>query len=386
MRILSIFSIFTLLISITCYATEKKSINNRLHKEWPKISLTLVVSGLKKPTHITHAGDNSGRLFISEQKGEIFIVKNNTMLKKPFLEISDRTSCCGERGLLSVAFPHNYSYKKYFYVNYTNKKGSTVIARYKLTSNPDIADTKREEILLTLKQPYSNHNGGQLGFGPDGYLYIGMGDGGSAGDPLNNGQNSGSLLGKILRIDVESEIFPYAVPIDNPFVKNKGYRPEIWALGLRNPWRFSFDRKTGDLYIADVGQDQYEEINFQSLTSPGGENYGWNILEGTHCYNSLHCSKAGLVLPIVEYDHSQGCSVTGGTVYRGKKFPSLQGIYLYSDYCSGRIWGLKQSGTIWLNTLLINSRLSISSFGENETGEIFLADYSKGNIYRIKAR
>ncbi len=385
-RILSISLIYAFLISVICYAAEKNPDTRPPQKEWPEISLTLVAGGFKSPTHITNAGDRSGRLFVTEQAGKILIVKNNKILKAPFLDINDRVGCCDERGLLSAVFPDNYASKKYFYVNYTNTKGNTVIARYNLTSNPDIADIKSEDILLTIKQPFSNHNGGQMAFGPDGYLYIGTGDGGLVGDPLNNAQDSGSLLGKMLKIDVESGNSPYSVPPDNPFLKKRGYRPEIWATGLRNPWRFSFDRQTGDLFIADVGQNKYEEINFQSPSSKGGENYGWNTLEGTHCYKSSRCNKAGLVLPAAEYDHSQGCSVTGGMVYRGKKFPSLQGIYFYSDYCSGRIWGLRQSGGVWLNTLLINSGLSVSTFGEDETGEIFLADYSKGDIYRVEAR
>jgi glucose/arabinose dehydrogenase len=386
MNKLSLTLISVLLISITCYAEERFNGSKHPHKEWTEISLVPVVRGLKKPTHITHAGDNSGRLFLTEQKGEILIIKNNRISERPFLDIRTRVGCCGERGLLSTAFPEDYLSKKYFYVNYTNKKGNTVIARYRLTSNPDTADPDSEEILLTIRQPFSNHNGGQIAFGPDGYLYIGTGDGGLAGDPLNNGQDPGALLGKILRIDVESGVSPYAVPADNPFVKNKKYRPEIWALGLRNPWRFSFDRNSGDLYIADVGQDKYEEVSFQPSNSRGGENYGWSILEGTHCYGSSMCRKTGMVIPVAEYDHSQGCSITGGMVYRGKSVPSLKGIYLYSDYCSGRIWGLKKSGTAWLNRLLLNSGLSVSTFGENEKGDIFLADYGTGDIYRIKAK
>jgi glucose/arabinose dehydrogenase len=385
-RILTLSLIHVLLISVICYAAPKNPDTSPSQKEWPAISLTLVTGGFNSPTHITHAGDGSKRLFITEQAGKILIIKKNKILKTPFLDINDRVGCCGERGLLSAAFPDNYSSKKYFYVNYTNIKGSTVIARYKLTSNPDIADIKSEDILLTIKQPFSNHNGGQMAFGPDGYLYIGTGDGGLIGDPFNNAQDRRSLLGKILRIDVESGKFPYAVPPDNPFLKRRDYRPEIWAIGLRNPWRFSFDRATGGLFIADVGENNYEEINFQSPSSKGGENYGWSILEGSRCFGSAYCNKAGLVIPVAEYDHSQGCSVTGGKVYRGKKFPSLQGIYFYADYCSGRIWGLVKSGTIWLNRLLINSGLSVTTFGEDETGEIYLADYSKGNIYRIEAR
>ncbi len=386
MKIFSIALISALLISITCYAEERSNGTNHPSQEWPGISLVLVFKGLNKPTHITHSGDNSGRLFITEQKGEILLINNSRLLKSPFLDIRHKVGCCGERGLLSIAFPHAYSSKKYFYVNYTNKKGDTVISRYRLTSDPDAADPKSEEVLLTIRQPFSNHNGGQIAFGPDGYLYIGTGDGGLAGDPLNKGQDPGSLLGKILRLDVESRISPYTVPADNPFVKNKKYRPEIWAIGLRNPWRFSFDRNSGDLYIADVGQDKYEEVSFQPSKSAGGENYGWNILEGTHCYGSSKCRKTGMILPVAEYDHSQGCSITGGMVYRGKSVPSLTGIYLYSDYCSGRIWGLKKSGTEWLHVLLLNSSLSVSTFGENEKGEIFLADYGTGDIYRIKAQ
>src|SRR4030095_15339060 len=260
---------------------------------------------------------------VVEQEGRIRIVKSQTLLSTPFLDISARVSCCGERGLLSVAFPPNYANKGHFYVNYTNNDGNTVIARYRVTSDPDVANLNSEEILLTIEQPFANHNGGQIAFGPDGYLYIGMGDGGSAGDPQGNGQRPETLLGKLLRIDVESGMTPYAVPSNNPFVQSRFYHGEIWALGLRNPWRFSFDRQTGDLYLGDVGQGSYEEINFQSRASFGGENYGWNIMEGKHCFNSDSCNQTGLVLPIVEYSHSEGCSVTGGVVYRGQQYPRL---------------------------------------------------------------
>lgn len=349
----------------------------------PTIALTQYASGFSNPVHITHAGDGSQRLFIVEQRGQIRIFKNQTLLNRPFLDIADRVSCCGEQGLLSVAFPPGYSSKRYFYVDYTNTAGNTVVARYRVTGDPDVAASSSEEIVLTVEQPFANHNGGQLSFGPDGYLYIGMGDGGSGGDPQNNGQNPAALLGKILRIDVESGTVPYAIPPTNPYAQTHRYRGEIWALGLRNPWRFSFDRQTGDLYIGDVGQNKYEEIDFQSASSPGGENYGWKIMEGGHCYNSDTCNQTGLVLPLAEYDHSQGCSVTGGFVYRGQQSVRLQGIYLYGDFCSGRIWALTNLYGYQGATQLLGTPYSISTFGEDEAGEVYLADYSSGTIYHI---
>jgi glucose/arabinose dehydrogenase len=240
--------------------------------------------------------------------------------------------------------------------------------------------------VLKVDQPFANHNGGQLAFGRDGYLYIGMGDGGSGGDPQNNGQKPSTLLGKMLRIDVESGQVPYAIPPSNPFRQKAGYRPEIWALGLRNPWRFSFDRETGDLYIGDVGQNAYEEVDFQPSSSKGGQNYGWKIMEGTQCFESNTCDKKGLTLPVVEYEHSQGCSVTGGVVYRGQNYPGMRGIYFYGDYCSGRVWGLKRSGTTWQNTLLSKTSYSISSFGEDQAGNVYMTDYGSGDIYLIKSQ
>jgi len=373
------------LLNIGYYATWNGPQEAMTSPMWSDISLSLGLSGLKQPTHITHANDGSKRLFITEQRGRILLVRDSRISSKPFLDITDRVSCCGERGLLSVVFPPGYREKKYFYVNYTDAAGDTVVGRYRLSKDPDIADPGSEEIILTVKQPYANHNGGQLAFGPDGYLYIGMGDGGSAGDPQNYAQNPSYLLGKMLRIDVESLGKPYAIPADNPFVNNRAFRPEIWATGLRNPWRFSFDRKTGDLYIADVGQNKYEEIDFEPKGLKGGRNYGWNIMEGLHCYRSEDCDRKGLALPVAEYGHDKGCSVTGGMVYRGSRFPQLQNIYFYGDYCSGRIWGLRQSGADWMSKELNNSGLSISTFGEDEAGEIYVADYGKGNIYKIEA-
>jgi glucose/arabinose dehydrogenase len=379
-----------LLIIILLFLTIGRSTWNSTGEEqsgmvWPEITLKLAFSGIRQPTHITHAGDNSMRLFITEQRGRIMLIRNNSVSQRPFLDITDRVSCCGERGLLSVVFPPGYKEKGYFYLNYTDRSGDTVVARYRITQNPDRADPKSEEIVLTISQPYANHNGGQLAFGPDGFLYVGMGDGGSAGDPQNYAQNPSSLLGKMLRIDVESGRRPYTIPSDNPFVNNKAFRPEIWASGLRNPWRFSFDRKTGDLYIADVGQNKHEEIDFEPKGGKGGKNYGWNIMEGLHCYAAENCERNGLALPVVAFGHDKGCSVTGGLTYRGSRYPLMQGIYFYGDFCSGRIWGLKQSGEEWMNKELKNTGLSISTFGEDETGEPYVADYGKDNIYRIEA-
>ena len=352
---------------------------------WPTLALTPLVSGLSSPVHITHAGDGSGRLFVVEQVGRIRIVKNGVLQATPFLDITDRVSCCGERGLLSVAFPPGYAQKGHFYVNHTDSAGNTVIARYRLTANPDVADPNSEQAVLSVIQPYSNHNGGQLAFGPkDGYLYIGMGDGGSGGDPENRAQNPAELLGKMLRIDVETgNPATYTVPATNPFLGTPAYRGEIWALGLRNPWRFGFDRLTGDLYIGDVGQNQYEEVDFQPASSAGGENYGWRLMEGFHCYSPANCQTTGLTLPVVEYDHGQGCSITGGVVYRGAQYGRMRGLYFYADYCYGKIWGLRHAGNVWQSPMLYDAPFTIATFGEDEAGESYVADHSGGVVYRM---
>jgi glucose/arabinose dehydrogenase len=335
---------------------------------------------------VTHAGDNTGKLYVVERAGRIRLIDNGTLLPTPFLDISTSVLSGGEQGLLGLAFPPGYATTGRFYVNYTRvPDGNTVIARYQRTANPNVADPASDNILLTIPQPFANHNGGQLAFGPDGFLYIGLGDGGSGGDPQNNAQNDNSLLGKILRIDVESGVSPYAIPPTNPFVSTAGARGEIWAIGLRNPWRFSFDRLTGDLYIADVGQSSFEEVNFQPATSPGGENYGWRIMEGSHCFGDPACSSAGLILPVAEYDHGQGCSITGGFVYRGQAYPRIQGVYIYADFCSGRFWGLKNDNTVWRNELLLAEPHSISSFGEDEAGNLYATDLGAGIVYEIAA-
>jgi glucose/arabinose dehydrogenase len=350
----------------------------------PTLGLANTIGGFTSPVGIANANDGSNRLFVVEQGGRIRIIKNGALLTTPFLDISTRISSGGERGLLGLAFPPDYVTKGYFYVNYTNPAGDTVIARYlRSASNADTADSASEQIIITIAQPFANHNGGQLNFSPrDKQLYVGMGDGGSGGDPGNRAQNPAELLGKILRLDVESgRPYTYTVPASNPFVNRTGFRPEIWALGMRNPWRFSFDRMTADLFIADVGQGSFEEIDFQTAQSAGGENYGWRIMEGVHCSNPNPCNQTGLTLPIHEYDHSAGdCSVTGGYVYRAAQFPRMRGLYIYGDFCTGRIWGLRFENNAWTNALLLDNSFQISAFGEDETGNVYVAAYNTGQI------
>lgn len=356
---------------------------------WPAVNLTRGTGGLDLPVQIAEAGDGSGRLFVVEQRGRVRIVQNGTLLTTPFLDITDRVSCCGERGLLSVAFPPSFADTGRFYVNYTDLSGDTVVARYHLGAQPDVADASSEQIVLTVNQPYANHNGGQLAFGPgDGFLYVGMGDGGSAGDPQDRAQDPSSLLGKLLRIDVETgNPQTYTVPATNPYTQTVGFRPEIWALGLRNPWRFSFDPDTGDLFIGDVGQNRYEEVDYQPAASRGGENYGWRIMEGSHCFEPPVCNPSGLVLPVAEYGHGDGnCSISGGVVYRGGDYPDLDGIYLFADYCSGRIWGLKQNAASWQSDLLYDAPFRITGFGADEAGNIWLTEYAgapDGALHRV---
>jgi len=357
-------------------------------RDWPLLLLTPAVSGLIQPVAMSNAGDGSGRLFVVEQGGAVRIIRNGALEAAPFLDISGIVNPAGgEQGLLGLAFPPGFSAKRYFYVHYTNRLnvGDTVIARYRLSADPNLADPSSGQLILTATQPFANHNGGQLSFGPDGLLYVGLGDGGSGGDPQGNGQNLTTLLGKILRIDTESGAIPYRIPAGNPFLG--GRVSEIWAYGLRNPWRFSFDRKTGDLFIGDVGQGLFEEVDFQPASSSGGENYGWNIMEGAHCFNTPTCTQTGLVLPVQEYPHADGdCSVTGGYVYRGTLYPELRGVYLYADFCTGRIWGLRRVAGTWVNRLLLDTLLNISTFGEDEAGELYLADYTTGTIYTIGAQ
>jgi len=346
----------------------------------------VVVEGLDQPLYLTNAGD--GRLFIVEKEGAIRLVQDGRLLDEPFLDIRDRVNAdSSERGLLSVAFHPDYAQNGRFFVNYTNLAGNTAVSAFQVGSSPNQADPGSESILLTIRQPYANHNGGQLQFGPDGYLYIGMGDGGSGGDPQGNGQNPSTMLGALLRLDVDqaADAAQYGIPADNPFVADAAKLPEIWATGLRNPWRFSFDRATGDLLIADVGQNQWEEVNFLPAGSPGGSNFGWNIMEGTHCYDRNTCNQTGLVLPVIDYRHEQGrCSITGGYVYRGSQFPTLGGVYFFGDYCSGEIWGMTagENGRFSAQ-VLYRSPSRIASFGEDAAGELYVVDIS-GGIYQIR--
>lgn len=351
------------------------------------LSTQQLVDGLENPVHITHAGDGSDRLFIVEQLGRVRIVQNGSLLTTPFLDIANRVSSDGEQGLLSIAFSPRYSQTGHVYVNYTNTDGDTVIARYRVGRDANQLNPNSEVILLTIEQPFANHNGGQLAFGPDGYLYVGMGDGGSGGDPQNNAQDPASLLGKILRINVESDGNTFSIPTNNPFLTDNdptdAIRDEIWALGLRNPWRFSFDRETGDLYIADVGQSNREEVNVQFAASPGGENYGWRVFEGTERYTPTDPVPTNLVFPVAEYDHDEGRSITGGFVYRGPVDSDLTGVYLYGDFVNGRIWGLQRQGDQWETSLLLDTAFGISTFGEDEAGNLYVADFFEGIIYAI---
>ena len=336
--------------------------------------------GLARPVRVSHAGDGSGRMFVLEQRGRVQIFMDGVVLSEPFLDISDRVGCCGERGLLGIAFPPNYATKQYFYLNYTNTDGNTVVARYTVTTDPNLADPDSEEIVLAIEQPGEVHNGGHMAFGPnDGYLYIGTGDGG----PPIWAQDPGSLLGKILRIDVESGESPYAIPASNPFNDKAGYRGEIWAMGLRNPWTFNFDRLTGDLYIADVGGNRHEEINYQPASSAGGENYGWDILEGTYCTEPRECSAADFIQPVVEYTHAQGCVIVGGPVYRGSQYTRLRGISLYADFCSGKIWELRRDGDSWRSELLADVPFLLSSIDEDEYGNLYLTDHNHGIVWKV---
>lgn len=337
---------------------------NANNYEW-----SLIASGLNRPVDIQPANDGSGRLFILEKYGIIRVYENGQLLEQPFLDIDDRVNDnSNEMGLLGLAFHPEHEQNGFFYVNYTGTGGDTFISRFQ--ANANVADAGSESILLKVNQPYSNHNGGALAFGPDGYLYLALGDGGAAGDPHKNGQNTASLLGKILRIDVNSGD-PYSIPLDNPFGN------EVWAYGLRNPWRISFDRVTGDLWIGDVGQGKWEEIHYLSAGAPGGANFGWSIMEGNHPYDGE--AQSGLLLPVAEYSHEFGCSVTGGYVYRGS-MPEWNGIYLYGDYCSGIVWGLILSNGQGQSQVMFEAGVTITSFGQDESGEIYFAS-DNGNVY-----
>ena len=359
-------------------------------RNWPEIVLVETISGLKRPVDFADARDGSGRFYVVEQEGLVQLISDGVKSETPFLDIRERVNCCGERGLLGIAFPPDFANTRIFYVNYTTTlPGSlhTRVSRFRLRDDAHLADPDSEEIVLEFFQPWANHNGGQLVFGPDGYLWIGTGDGGSGGDPQDNGQKGATLLGKMLRIDVTTPTEDsYLIPADNPFVGNDEFLDEIWAYGLRNPWRYSFDRETGDLYIADVGQNAWEEVSFQPADSRGGENYGWRFTEGLHCFNpAIGCSTVDLTLPVAVYGRESGQSITGGFVYRGADHPSLQGIYFFADYVSGRIWGLRRDGGHWEARMMLDTRHSVSSFGEDEAGNLYVVDH-QGTLLQIRAQ
>lgn len=353
-----------------------------------QVQLTAIATGLSRPVDIQQPGDGSNRIFVLEQEGLVRVIQDGALNPRPVLDIRDRVTRINsggdERGLLGLAFPPDFKSKQYFYLNYTNRSGDTTISRFHMTAaDANTAEPGSEKILLTINQPFTNHNGGQLQFGPDGYLYIGMGDGGSGNDPFGHAQSPRSLLGKMLRIDVESNPAAYAIPPSNPFAGSLLTLPEIWATGLRNPWRFSFDRATGNLWIGDVGQGRAEEIDLQPASSKGGENYGWNNMEGMQC-RMAGCTPSG-IRPIFEYTRESGdISITGGYVYRGSISPTLRGLYIFGDYVSGRIWALREENGGWARELLIRPpNFRISTFGQDQAGEVYVANYSGGGIHRI---
>ncbi|HMU04090.1 MAG TPA: PQQ-dependent sugar dehydrogenase [Saprospiraceae bacterium] len=350
-----------------------------------------VASGFNKPVDISNSGiPNDKRLFITEKDGKIKIIdETGSVLPTPFIDIDNKVnSVSNERGLLGLCFHPAYATNGYFFVNYTNNNGNTVISRFtRSATNDNLADATTEKILFTVVQPFENHNGGEINFGKDGYLYIGMGDGGSGGDPGNRAQNPKNMLGKILRIDVDTEDAPYLIPADNPYKENVDTLQEIWSMGWRNPWRFSFDRETNDMWIADVGQNKWEEVNIEPA-GQGGLNYGWKCYEGLQEYDFSKCDNGTpFVAPIHVYDNKSdvGCSITGGYVYRGSQNPGLFGKYVYADYCTGRFWALyKNSNGDWQNDDLADlQNFHYATFGEDIAGELYVASLSSGRVFKI---
>jgi glucose/arabinose dehydrogenase len=354
---------------------------NETFIDWPTMAVS---GGYDLPVEVTNAGDGSNRLFVVEQHGTILVSHNGQPSTTPFLSIESEVKCCEEQGLLSIVFPPGYPQKHYFYVSYTDQSNALVISRFQVTSNPDVADPASEQTILKIPEPTTVHHGGHLAFGPkDGYLYVGSGDGGVPADQDRSAQDPSNLRGKLLRLDTESGASPYAIPPTNPFVGKDGYRPEIWSMGFRNPWGFGFDPQSGDLYIANVGENTYESLDYQPAASKGGENYGWPILEGVHCFATTSCDQRGLTLPVLEYTHDIGCAIVGGTVYRGTTFPRMQGVYFYADLCSGRIWGLRHDGGAWENTQLLQLPFQVSSIGTDEAGNIYVTNYNQGAVMQL---
>lgn len=373
--------------------------------DWPAVTLVRLGWGVQKQTFIANASDGSRRLFLVQQDGKIWVVKDDQILPQPFLDISERVACCGELGLLSLAFPPDFASGGVFYVYYTRTDGYSVVARHFVSrDDPDRADPSRAQTLLRVTNDRPFHNGGHLAFGPDNLLYASLGD-----DGVEYWAERGNRLhGKLLRIDVRVPAPPatrlpghathqvylpavnarvgytYRIPPSNPFVQRPGYLGEIWALGLRNPWRFSFDRQTGDLVVADVGEHVLEEVNFRPATSRGGENYGWPVMEGSRCRLEPVCDTAPYVLPVAEFQHVDGqCAVIGGVTYRGMEIPDLVGTYLFGDFCTGRIWGLKKVGNAWQTGLLVQGPTALSAIGEDENGEIFVVALGSQRVHRL---
>lgn len=350
------------------------------------LALERVTDQLESPVYLTTPPGDPDRLFILEKAGRVRVVHDGTLLEEPFLDITAETSADGERGLLGLAFHPGYATNGQVFVHHTDVDGDTRLMRYQAAS-ANLADPASATVLLQVAQPYSNHNGGQIAFGPDGMLYMGLGDGGSGGDPEGNGQDPSTLLGAILRVDVDGGP-PYAVPADNPFFDDPDGADEVWAYGLRNPWRFSFDRLTGDLYIGDVGQNAVEEVSVQAAASDGGENYGWNVMEGSRCFEADSCDMSGLVLPVHEYEHPEGCSITGGYVYRGSALPWMEGRYLFGDFCAGFVRSFVLSDgaatDVRDHTAELGDVGSLASFGQDADGELYVLDI-QGAVYRIIA-
>ena len=356
------------------------------------IVLTPVVSGLDAPVFVTSAKDGSGRLFVVEQTGKVRVIKAGVLLSTPLIDLTSQVAKGGEQGVLGLAFHPKFKTNGLFYVSYTRSDGDLVVDQYKTSAtNGNVGDPRTLRRIITIDHPGEiNHNGGMIVFDPTGYLYIGTGDGGGGGDPNGHGQSKNTLAGKLLRINVNGSVGTrqYQIPTSNPYVGKAGL-DEIWSFGLRNPWRFSFDRLTGDLWIGDVGQAKYEEVDRStSSTNKGrGVNFGWNVMEGRHCYSpATGCSAVGKLYPVVEYTHSEGCAITGGYVYRGTAVPSLRGRYVFGDYCSGTIWSVPNNGGSPITkSLLMDTAYSISSFGEDEKGELYLVDLG-GTIYKFGVR
>lgn len=363
-----------LALGVALMATETLS-------QTPPATFQPYVVGLPHATTIATAPNRPGQLYVTLQGGQVRVVQKGKVSPAPFLDIRSLTVEDGERGLLGLVFDPQYAKNRRLYVHYTDRNGNTVLARYTATSDFSRTDPKSAKVLFTAKQPFPNHNGGQLAFGPDGFLYLGLGDGGAAGDPENNAQNLASPLGKLLRFDVRGNAATPAAR--NPFLDRNGANPHIWAYGLRNPWRFSFDRQSGDLIIADVGQDSKEEIDRQPKASKGGENYGWRFREGDQCYEPVEkCPTSGLVEPVLTYGHDEGSSTTGGYVYRGKNVPALKGQYVFGDFLSGIVWAAPMNGRTW-NKIVLGIVQNPATFGEDEDGELYVAEYGTGQILKL---